>query len=126
MAKPAPPEDVRGYPYTDILADADLSPPFPTRLLPQPFRAFVEDVADRMQVPADFVAIPVMIAAATMIGREFRLAPKLHDDWEERACLWGMVIGDPGANKTAPMAEAMRPVVKMQGEIVAFLNTLMP
>jgi len=86
-------------------------------LLPPPFSVFVEDVADRMQVPPDFSAIPVLIAAATMVGREFRLAPKLHDNWEERACLWGMVIGDPGANKTAPMAHAMRPVTKMQGEM---------
>ncbi len=101
----------------DIVADADLTPPFPTHLLPRPWSIFVADVADRMQVPADFVAIPLLVAAATMLGKEFRIAPKLHDDWTERPCLWGVVIAPPGAKKTPPMEAAMRPVSAMQREM---------
>jgi hypothetical protein len=101
----------------DFTADHDLIPPFPTHVLPHPFSTFVADVADRMQVPADYVGIPLIIAAATMIGREFRLAPKRHDDWSERACLWGGVIAPPGERKTPAAEDALRPLSKMQREL---------
>jgi hypothetical protein len=92
-------------------------PPFPTRLLPAPFADFVGDIADRMQVPAAYARVPVIVAAATMIGREFRVMPKRHDDWTERACIWGLLIGLSGTRKTPPMEAAMRPLVKMQTEM---------
>ena len=38
-------------------------PPFPLRALPDAFGAFVEDVAERMQCPPDFVAVPMLVAA---------------------------------------------------------------
>src|SRR5580704_18485361 len=68
----------------DITAAHDKMPAFPVRLLPPPFSTFIDDVADRMQVPSDFVGIPLLVSAGTMLGRGFRLAPKRHDDWTER------------------------------------------
>jgi putative DNA primase/helicase len=100
----------------DITAGADAVPPFPLRLLPEPFGTFAADVADRMQLPSDFVAIPLLVSAATMLGRDLRITPKRHDDWTERACLWGATIGIPSALKSPAAAEAMRPVRKMQAE----------
>lgn len=104
-------------PFTDITVDDDLVPAFPTDLIPPPFRGLIADVAYRMQVPADFVAVPLLVVVATAIGREFRVAPKMLDNWEDRACLWGMVIADVGAKKTPAMAEAMRPLNKLQKEM---------
>jgi hypothetical protein len=100
----------------DITEAANAVPPFPVRLLPPPFAGFVDDVADRMQAPPDFVAIPLLVSAATMLGRELVVAPKRHDDWVERACLWGAVIGTPATLKTPATAEALRAIRKMHGE----------
>ena len=103
-------------PLIDITSGQHPVPPFPVDLLPAPFSTFVADVADRLQVPADFVAIPLLVASATMLGRELWLAPKLHDDWRERACLWGTIISPPSSMKTPAAEEALRAIRKMQHE----------
>jgi putative DNA primase/helicase len=95
---------------------AQTVPTFPVRMLPHPFCTFVDDIADRLQAPPDFIAIPLLVAAATMLGREWRIAPKRHDDWTERPCLWGVVIGNPGSMKSPASTEATRHVRKMQAE----------
>ena len=103
--------------FTDILAGDIVVPMFPTHLLPPPFDAFVADIAGRMQVPPDFAAIPLLIQAATMLGRSFRLQPKRHDvRWRERACLWGMVIAPSGSRKTPAQDEVLAPIRSMQAE----------
>src|SRR5215471_14597056 len=97
-------------------ADADgtqpdgAQPPFPTELLPHPFRGFVEDIADRKQVPADFAGIPTIIMAATAIGSAIHLRPMKHDDWSERPCLWGVVISPTGTMKSPTMDAATKPL----------------
>jgi hypothetical protein len=92
----------------DITVGADPVPQFPTELLPYPFRAFVEDIADRLQVPPCYPAIPTLISVATMLGREMRLQPKKHDnDWTERACLWGVLVGPVSQLKTPATQAAL-------------------
>jgi Protein of unknown function (DUF3987) len=100
----------------DIAAVDERVPPFPVHLLPAPFSTFIADIADRMQVPLDFAGIPLIAAAGAMLGSEFRLAPKLHDDWSERACLWAMIVAPTGAKKTPPMEEVLRPIRSLQSE----------
>ena len=70
-----------------------------------------------MQCPLDFVAIPLLIGAATVIGKQFRIAPKAHDNgWVERPCLWGAIVGDVGSAKTPAMNAALAPLWKLQAE----------
>jgi hypothetical protein len=86
------------------------APPFPMAALPQVIRDFVDDEADRMQAPVDLLAIPVLIMLAGCIGKDAVIRPKAHDDWAERACLWGMVIQPPGSMKSAAIAKATAPL----------------
>jgi hypothetical protein len=101
----------------DITTGPGAVPPFPVDLLPPPFSTFVADVSDRMQTPADFVAIPLIVSAATMLGHEVRIKPKRHDDWTERPCLWGMVVSLSSTGKTPAMDEAMRVLNKINREL---------
>jgi hypothetical protein len=78
---------------------------------------FACDAADRMQCPVDFIAVPLIIEAATLIGKNFRLAPKAHDSWAERPCLWGAIIGGPGTLKTPAFSAALAPMRRFQGEL---------
>jgi len=104
--------------FVDITRGEEAVPPFPTRMLPGCYRDFVEDVADRQQLPPDLVAIPVLVAAATMIGRNVHIAAKLQDTkWRERACLWGGIIGPSGVGKTDPMREALEPLSHLNAEL---------
>jgi putative DNA primase/helicase len=82
---------------------------FPATFLPGPLSDFACDIADRMQCPLDFIAIPLIISAATVIGKYFRLAPKAKDDWTERPCLWGGVISDSAIKKSPAIKEALIP-----------------
>jgi hypothetical protein len=94
----------------DLAPPVPPAPPFPMAALPQVIRDFVANEADQMQAPPDLLAIPVLITLAGCIGKDPVIRPKAHDDWAERACLWGMVIQPPGSMKSAAIAKATAPL----------------
>jgi putative DNA primase/helicase len=83
-------------------------PAFTPEMLPVPLRAWVSDAAERISCPPDFVAVPVVIALASLIGRKVVIRPKRFDDWEVVSNLWGATIGRPGQKKTPAANEATR------------------
>jgi hypothetical protein len=99
--------------------------PFPLELLPDVFAPWVADVADRMQVPPDYVAVAAMSALGSVIGRRIGIRPKRHDDWLVVPNVWGAVIGRPGLLKTPAMQEALRPLTTMEREAGAFHDRAM-
>ena len=104
--------------FVDILNGDDLpQPTFPTELLPQPFRNYVTDIANRKQVPADFAAVPTIVMVAGAIGNRVQLMPMRHDVWKERPCLWAMMIAHTGTLKTPTMEEAFKPLKRLEAEL---------
>jgi hypothetical protein len=90
-------------------AQIEAAAPFPAAFLPGPLSDFACDIADRMRCPLDFTAIPLIISAATAVGKYFHLAPKAHDDWTERACLWGGIISDSAQLKSPALKAGLLP-----------------
>jgi putative DNA primase/helicase len=93
-----------------------LSAPVPTLsddLLPTPLRAWLLDAADRINCPVEYVAVPALIAAGSVVGRSVGLRPKRHDDWTIVPNLWGGVIGRPGWLKSPAVAEGARPLYRL-------------
>ena len=86
--------------------DIPAAPAFPMAALPSVLADFVRDNAERMQAPPDLLAIPALVALAGCIGKDAVLRPKVRDDWQERACLWGLPIQPPGSMKTAAISKA--------------------
>lgn len=76
-------------------------------MLPEALRDFVDDVAERMQCPPDFVAAPLVVVLGTVIGRRCGLRPKRRDDWTVVPNLWGMVIGRPSLMKSPAIARPL-------------------
>ncbi len=68
-------------------------PAFEPELLPESFRGWVTDVAERMQCPPDYPAVAAMVAAAALIGRQVAIRPKQRDDWTVIPNLWGAIVG---------------------------------
>lgn len=91
-------------------------PEFDPELLPEAFRGWVMDVAERMQVPADYPAVGAMVAAGSLIGRQITIRPKTGDDWAVVPNLWGVVIGRPSAMKTPALEAALLPVKAFEAE----------
>jgi putative DNA primase/helicase len=102
------PEDwAEPQPLPDGLPDVE---PFVGELLPDAWRPWVEDVADRMQCPREYVAVPAIVALSAVVGRQVAIRPKVADDWTVVPNLWGGVVGRPGQLKTPAIEEALRPL----------------
>jgi Protein of unknown function (DUF3987) len=94
-------------------------PAFDHALLSEPLKSWVVDVADRVQCPADFVAVGVMVSAAAVIGRKVAIRPKRQDDWAVVPNLWGLAVGPPGLMKSPALAEALRPLSRLVSDAQA-------
>lgn len=91
-------------------------PLLPLDCLPDSFRPYVVDIAERMQCPPDFPAVGLMIVTAAVVGGQLAVRPKQQDDWEEIPNLWGAVIGRPGLLKTPALAEPMGLLRELESE----------
>ena len=77
---------------------------------------WVADIADRMQCPIDYVAIPAMTSLGATIGRRIAIRPQRNTDWSEVANLWALIIGPPGVMKSPAMAEATKTLRRLEME----------
>lgn len=89
--------------------------PFDFDLLPASLRPWIEDIAERVQCPPDFPAVAAMVALGAVTGRKIGIRPKRQDDWLELPNLWGCIIGRPGVMKSPALAEAMKPLRRLEG-----------
>jgi putative DNA primase/helicase len=89
---------------------------FDLALLPQVLRDFAGDVAERMQTPADFLGVTLMVAAGSLIGTKVGIRPQTWTDWHEVPNPWGLIIGRPGVMKSPTMKAAMRPVFAIEAD----------
>jgi hypothetical protein len=89
-------------------------PEFDLALLPHIFGPWVADIAERMQVPGEFVAVPAMVAAGATIGNRLGIRPLQHDDWHVVPNVWGFITGRPGAMKSPAVGQALAPLDAMQ------------
>lgn len=84
-------------------------PTFDLGLLPNSIRPWVEDHADALQCPPEYVAVGAMVALAGTIGRQVAIQVKQRERWIERSVLWGCIVGRPSAGKSP----ALRPAYAM-------------
>lgn len=112
-ATAANPADVwpNPHPLPDGLPPVE---PFEPKLLPDTFRHWTEDIADRMQCPPDFPAIGAMIGLAGTVGKQIGIRPKRRDDWTVTPNLWGGVVGRPGIMKSPALTETIKPVQRLE------------
>lgn len=76
-------------------------------MLPSVLAPWIFDIAERMQIPPDFVAAPAIVALSSLIGTNVKVRPKAKDSWLENPNLWGAVVAPPGALKSPAMMEAL-------------------
>ncbi|MGD9107588.1 MAG: YfjI family protein [Gammaproteobacteria bacterium] len=88
---------------------------FSIHLLPEILQDWIDDVSFRMQCPADFVAVGIIIMIGSIIGCGCGVKPKQHDNWIVVPNLWGAVIGRPSiVKKTPALREALSPLKKLE------------
>lgn len=105
------------WPIPEPLPD-DLSPvpQFVISMLPIALQAYIEDIAERMQIGLDIPAIGIITALSAAIGRRVQIKPKAHDDWTVVPNLWGLVVAPPGYMKSPALSEVMRSLHRLENE----------
>jgi hypothetical protein len=68
---------------------------FDIALLQETIAPWVADIAERMQCPPDFGAIPAMVALGAVIGRKTGVRPQRQTHWTTVANLWAASSGGP-------------------------------
>lgn len=79
-------------------------------MLPDSLWRYVDNQAERLSVPHEYVAIPLVTALAGIIGTKVSIFPKFLDDWEIVPNLWGAIIGNPSTKKTPSISAGMKPL----------------
>jgi len=82
--------------------------------LPPTLCNYVKDISERMQCPADFAAVGVLVMIAAIIGRKVGIRPMKHNDWIVIPNLWGALIGNSGIMKSPTQSETLSPIKKLQ------------
>jgi hypothetical protein len=82
-------------------------PQFDLAFLPNSVASWIADIADRMQCPLEYVAVPAIVALGAALGRKVAIRPQRRTDWLETPNLWGCVVGRPGAMKSPAATEAL-------------------
>lgn len=93
------------------------APPLPGDEIFGTWDPWICDAAEMTGVPRDYVAIPLTVAMAALIGNARVVSP--WRGWQEPAIIWGGVVGDPSSGKSPgadPVLAAVRDVEKELGE----------
>ena len=97
--------------------------PFPMAALPDAFAAWVGDVSERMNCPPDFVAVPLLVGAASLVARHVGIRPEQRTDWMERGNLWALIVGKPGMMKSPAMSQALAPLERLEARAADEFNS---
>lgn len=97
--------------------------PLPMAALPEAFAPWVRDVAGRMHCPPDFVAVPMLVSAASLVARHVGIRPERRTDWMERGNLWALIVGRPGFMKSPAMSQALAPIDRLEARAAEAFNT---
>ncbi|MEM8556791.1 MAG: YfjI family protein [Bacteroidota bacterium] len=91
-------------------------PAFDPAWLPAGVRAWVADVAHRMQISADFPAVAAMVMLSACVGRRVAVRPKQRDNWTVVPNLWGLIVGRPGLMKSPVLKQITAPLQRLHVE----------
>jgi len=89
--------------------------PLDVSRLPTVMQDLVNDSAERMQCPPDFLAVGLIVVASSIIARNVVVQPKNKDTgWVEHPNLWGVIIGKPSLLKSPTLSIAMAGLEKLE------------
>ncbi len=108
--QPPDPFDLPPRPITPKLAPV---PTLDPSMIPEVFRPWLEDIADRGCFPFEYAAATLLVVISGLIGRKLAIRPKQCDDWTVVPNLWGGIVGPPGFLKTPAVEAVLRPLRRL-------------
>ena len=90
--------------------------PFEPKLLPEQLCPWIQDIADRLQCPIDYVAVGAMVHLAAVVGRKIGIRPQEKTNWTVVPNLWGLIVGRPGVMKSPALEATSGPLDRLIAE----------
>jgi hypothetical protein len=91
-------------------------PTFPTHVLPDVLRAWVEAESHATQTPADLAGLLALAVCSSTIARHVIVEPR--PGWQEPVNLFVAVLLEPGNRKSAVFADAVAPLRELEAELI--------
>jgi len=92
-------------------------PRFPIDTFPKPMRRLAEAWAADFPCPVEWIALPMLVVAASAIGHS--RVVRISSSHTQGARLWGAVIAEPGSGKSPALRMALAPVRRRTGRLMA-------
>ncbi len=86
---------------------------FDYSLLPETLEPWARDICERIGCPPDYVAVTIMTALGSVIGRKVGIRPQCQTDWTETPNQWALCVGRPGVLKSPAMEAALAPLKRL-------------
>ncbi len=86
-------------------------------MLPSVLSAYVFDISERQQSPAEFVANACICGLGALAGNRARIRPKSLDDWEITPNFYGLNVGRPSSMKTPAQDAALGNIYELQDDL---------
>jgi hypothetical protein len=117
LAQTAPDRATAAQPWPELVSfDALDLPEFPTHVLPDALRQWVEAESHATQTPAELAALLALAVCSACIARRVVVEPR--PGWREPANLFTAVLLEPGNRKSAVFADAMEPLRELEAESI--------
>jgi putative DNA primase/helicase len=91
-------------------------PDFPTHVLPNVLREWVEAESHATQTPADLAGLLSLAVCAVCIARRLVVEPR--PGWREPVNLFAAVLLEPGNRKSAVFGDAMKPLRELEADLI--------
>ncbi len=92
-------------------------PDFPVDALPGRIKYFIENAAETLNCPADFIGVFVLTVVSSAIGTA--RAIRLKEGWVESPVLYSAVVAPPASKKSPAFNLALTPIRQKQMELKA-------
>ena len=103
--------------FSDNLEDELKCITFPREVFPDELQAIVDDYVSALNLNVDYAYGCVLFAFSSAIGTKYRV--KVKSGWFEHGVLFIILVGWPGANKSAPIRLFTSPLEKINLELYA-------
>lgn len=90
-------------------------PQFPRGVFPATIEAMAIHRGEQAGCDPSGIAMAALIACAGALSDSITLKMRVHEDWWERPCLWGMLIGVPSTNKSAMIKYSTGKIKEIDG-----------
>lgn len=101
LGKPKPKPIILTLPPVKILNSS---------MMPKSLWDYISNSAERLSVPIEYAAIPLIVSFGSVIGTKLSIYPKMFDNWEIVPNFYGGIVGNPSSKKTPSLTEGLKPI----------------